>query len=107
MASRGRTIEIDMAKNPHFASASLRSLRATCAVRPKRVPGGTLTPLPPAHAANRQIRGQVHHEGDEKQQRAGQEEHPVMARSGGRLAELGGDVRGEGADRVQQAVRYL
>src|SRR2546427_10552232 len=107
MASRGTIMETDMAKNTHFASAWLRSRWATCGVRVKRAtPAAVLTVSPPAHAADRQIGAEVDGEGDEKEQGAGEEQHAVVVRSRGRLAQPGGGGRGPGADRVAQPRRH-
>ena len=77
-------------------AASARSGRSS-----ERAPGPRR--LPPADPAHDDVGGQVDGEGDQEQQRPGQEQHAVVVGAGRRLAELGRDVGRQRADRVEQA----
>jgi hypothetical protein len=54
--------------------------------------GGRSATATSAHAAHDEVGGQVDGEGDQEQQRPGEEQHAVVVGAGRRLAELGRDV---------------
>src|SRR6266542_6306749 len=101
ISSSGTIMARVMPPNTHRANSSPRCFLRTNGVSANLAGGGVFHGSLPANAFHDQVGGEIHQERNAEEQDADDEQHPVMVRAFGRLAQLGSDGGGERANGVE------